>query len=229
MDQPITFNGFPGEGIRFLNDLQAHNNRDWFNEYKSIYKEQLEAPAKAFAAEIALSLTHITRSPMAHKVFRIYRDVRFSKDKTPYNTHVHLSFSCADNKNKGSSSFPSFHFGLELDRIFCGCGYFNFSADQLNQYRLLVGNTGKGKILNNILSGFKPDQGYALHEPELKRVPSGFEKDHVLANLLRRKGLVLWHEQAFSDAVYKADFGQQIYQQLAAMKPVYDWLLQLSN
>ena len=103
----MTFQGFPKEGLKFLASLKRNNRREWFTQHKSLYQEAVEAPAKAFAFEMEEHLATLTKRPMSGKVFRISRDVRFRKDKTPYNTHVHMSFFCADGKTRLCLKTPS--------------------------------------------------------------------------------------------------------------------------
>ena len=83
MTKNTPFQGFPKEGITFLKNLKRNNNRDWFQEHKKLYKTSLEEPAKAFLEEMSDVLESLSGNPMTGKIFRIYRDVRFSNDKTP--------------------------------------------------------------------------------------------------------------------------------------------------
>ncbi|MCH7916674.1 MAG: DUF2461 family protein [Planctomycetes bacterium] len=92
------------QGINKCKDVTKH---------KSLYKESVEAPAQAVALEMEELLTTVTKRPMSGKLFRIYRDVRFSQDKTPYNIHIHMSFFCADGNASECGAQPAFHFGPE--------------------------------------------------------------------------------------------------------------------
>ena len=228
MTMLIPFDGFPAQSLRFLNDLQMHNERDWFNQNKQLYRDYVEQPAKAYAEELAQTLSSITRKPMSFKLFRIYRDVRFSKDKTPYNTHIHISFFCADDTTKSCSAKPAFHFGLETDRIFCGCGYFTFSPELLLDYREVVSHNESGEALQTLVDSLTRS-GFSLHEPELKRTPAGFDKDHPRADLLKRKGLVLWHEEPLSEIVQKPALISHVMQHYESMRPLYQWLARLGE
>ena len=89
MDAP--FLGFP-DTQAFLRDLRANNDRDWFNAHKATYERVYKAPAEAFVAELRPRLEALAGVTLGGKVFRIHRDVRFSKDKSPYNTHLHIGF-----------------------------------------------------------------------------------------------------------------------------------------
>jgi len=89
MDAP--FLGFP-DTMAFLADLKAHNDRTWFAANKARYERVYKQPAEAFTAELRPRIQALAGQPMGAKLFRIHRDVRFSKDKSPYNTHLHLGF-----------------------------------------------------------------------------------------------------------------------------------------
>src|SRR5210317_2244799 len=95
-----TFPGFPRAARRFLADLAANNDRAWFNDHKDVYKEQLVAPALDFVTvmgrKLARTAPEVVADPRSNgsgSLFRIYRDTRFSKDKTPYKTHLSMHFS----------------------------------------------------------------------------------------------------------------------------------------
>ena len=83
---------FPGEAVQFLQDLKNNNTRDWFTQNKSTYEQVIKQPAQAYCELMCAELTSLTSMPHQSKIFRVHRDVRFSKDKTPYNAHLHISF-----------------------------------------------------------------------------------------------------------------------------------------
>src|SRR5262245_45663853 len=91
----MTFAGFPEEGLKFLRSLKRNNNRDWFQTHKSNYEEFVKKPMEelvlALASDFSKIAPEIVATPKA-SIFRIYRDTRFSKDKSPYKTHVAASF-----------------------------------------------------------------------------------------------------------------------------------------
>lgn len=183
----IEFNGFPEGAVAFLQNLSANNSRKWFNDNKKTYEQTLKQPAAKFCEAMSYQLAALTDSPVNSKVFRIHRDVRFSKDKTPYNTHLHISFI----PEGGSDTAPAWFFGLEKDRLVLGGGIFAFDKQQLIHYREYVDNSGDAlnKILQPLLNN-----GFTQPEPELKRVPNAYDKDHAQGELLRRKGLTVWYE-----------------------------------
>lgn len=108
-----------------------------------------------------------------------------------------------------------------------GIGSFGFPKDVLNAYRKAVDNNTSGKKLQTILRNYPESKGFHLQDPELKRVPAGYKKDHPRAELLRRKGLVLWHEQTPGDVIHNARSARIVLKQYQAMKPIYAWLEKL--
>ncbi len=210
---------FPKDAVTFLKDLKANNDREWFAKNKSIYERALKQPVKEFAELMEDELKRLTGRAHAAKIFRIHRDLRFSKDKRPYNTHLHMTFYPDGQKNS-----PSWFFALEPKKVILGAGVFGFEPLALEAYRKHVDGPD-GKALATLLKRLEA-KGARLSEPELKRVPREYDPDHTHASLLRRKGLTVWREfkdtklATGSDAI--ADCGK-VY---AEFKPLNEWLLQ---
>lgn len=208
--------------LTFLKDLQANNDRDWFAEHKPRYQADVEAPAKFFADIMAQELEGLTGRTQKAKIFRIYRDVRFSKDKRPYNAHVHISFV-----PDGIADPPAWLFGFAPHYFTLGCGVFALEKEKLAAFRARVtASAESGQVIADLLSE-QERLGGRISEPELKRVPSGLPKDHPHATLLRHKSLAVWRDQASIEAVTKQDLIQNCLKQFADLKPVYDLLLSL--
>ena len=128
-DAPV-FEGFPDSTLKFLQDLRKNNDKAWFNEHRTDYEAAFKRPAQDFCAAMEERLTELAGMPLNSKVYRVNRDLRFSKDKTPYNTHLHISFR----PGTGVSSAPSFAFGLDPKMLTVGAGTFGFEK-QLDSYR----------------------------------------------------------------------------------------------
>jgi len=163
----------------FLAQLAANNDRDWFAAHKGEFEARIKRPALAFADLISADLARLLGRPVTHKLFRIHRDLRFSADKTPYNTHLHLAWT-ADGKTG-----PGWYFGLSPDDLTTGWGWMAFTPAQITTWRQTV-DSGTCPDL--------PPKGFTLAEPELKRVPAPYDKTHPAGDNLRRKSLTLWRE-----------------------------------
>jgi uncharacterized protein (TIGR02453 family) len=186
------FEGFPPSALKFLADLKKNNNRDWFNDHKSIYKNDLIEPAKGFIVALGSMLKGLhpginfdTRTNGSGSMFRIYRDVRFSKDKSPYKTHLGIVFWLGPGKKKES---PGFYVGIDPSGAVVYGGLWQFSKDELSAYRKAVDDPSKADELESIVKDLS-DSGYEIGGQSYKRVPRGFSPDHPHANLLRHKSL----------------------------------------
>lgn len=225
----MTTNGFPAETWTFLRELAANNNRSWFNDHKPSYKQFVEAPAQRFLGDLKERLEILMGYPVKGKVYRFYRDVRFSKDKTPYNTHVRMSLSRDMSGTKECCDLPAFHFSLEVDRVIMGVGSFLFSKPVLEAYREAVVAEQQGEKLQRLLIKYQQERGFRLDPPELKRVPNGYDKEHKRADLLRRKGLVVWYESPVAGTWETADAVADTIARYKAMVPIHDWLVLLQS
>jgi uncharacterized protein (TIGR02453 family) len=171
----------------FLLDLNANNTRDWWQEHKAIYDAKLKTPAIGLMDALCAPLQRLTGVSVVPKLFRPHRDVRFSKNKTPYNTHLHMMWQVASEAPQN----PVFFFGIGLDYVTTGAGMMEFDKPVLNNWRKMVDlDTDR---ISGIVTGIET-QGFSLREPALKRVPSPFEADHPAARLLRMKGVVASRE-----------------------------------
>lgn len=175
----------------FLTKLDANNTRDWWQENKATYDTKLKAPALALLDDLSTPLSELTDTPIKSKLFRPHRDVRFSKDKTPYNTHLHMMWQL----DGDAPQMPVFFFGIGLDYVTMGAGMMGFDKPVLANWRKMV-DLDTDRIMG-IVKGVE-DQGFSLREPALKRVPSPYDQDHPAGRLLRMKGAVASGELAGS-------------------------------
>ena len=184
------FNGFRPEAVEFLVDLAANNERAWFGprkaEYERLLKEPLEALCVALAGELAVRGVPLLSDPKGSP-FRIYRDTRFSKDKSPYKTHVSASFGWAgDVPETGAPTHVGGYFHLQPGEVYLGGGVWHPEPAWLAAWRATVDR--------------EPERVHAaLGEPRfvarftevggdsLKRTPPGYAADHPEARLLRLK------------------------------------------
>ncbi len=203
------------ETCTFLRDLKANNTREWFQANKPAYEAALKAPSAAFADAMAAALEAACGEPCTPKVFRIHRDVRFSKDKTPYNAHLHISFA-------PEGKPPAWMFGLEPDRLVLGVGTFQFDKAELDAYRARIDGPD-GAALAETLAKLQAD-GVRLSDPDLKRVPAPYPADHPRGDLLRHKGLAAWIDDLDQSQAFADQGPARCTAALVRLKPVFDWL-----
>ena len=196
----------------FFTELSKNNTRAWFDANKTRYTEGIKKPAEFFADLIAEDIARISGDPVQSKVFRIYRDVRFSKDKTPYNTHLHMMWKPVADK----PLTPSWFFGLGTDYFIFGLGLMGLQGESLARYRAFVDRNGEALQDAIDASGAQiSDWGPA----PLKRVPKPYEADHPQAALLKRKALAVTTDMASdweAQGLVKAANAQ-----IAGLLPVY--------
>lgn len=181
------FGGFPTEGINFLKRLKRNNNRLWFEKHKEEYEVSVKLPMQSLIAALH---PHFERfapefdvNPK-RSIFRIYRDVRFSKDKTPYKTHVAAHFVLRG-KPKGVEG-SGYYLHVEPGEIFVGGGIYMPDNDQLKKIRKAIAGQPERFLTIVRQSKFKKTFG-ALEGEKLHRPPKGYEPDHPMAEWLKYK------------------------------------------
>lgn len=216
------FTGFANGALAFLTALRDNNSREWFADNKKTYETALKKPAEAFSALMADELERLTGAPVKAKIFRINRDIRFSKDKSPYNAHLHLSWT-ASGAGEGA---PAFMFGLSPDYLTAGCGAFAFPPAMLDAWRAAIAGAD-GEEIARLLDTLGK-QGFRQSEPELKRPAAGFAADHPNAALSRHKGLAVWGDFESPDAASDPDILRAALSRFEALLPLWHSLSRLS-
>jgi uncharacterized protein (TIGR02453 family) len=212
--------GFPPEAMGFLADLKANNRRDWFAEHRPLYDRAIRGPTETLAAELAGGLSDKLAEPVVSKIFRIQRDVRFAKDKSPFNAHVHVAFWPGGHEMERGG--PGFYLALEPDRLMLGTGVFELSGAPLDAYRRAAAGDA-GEDLADLLADLT-GQGLRPDGSELKRVPAPYPADHPRAGLLRRKGLSLWRDVEDRSLIASPDLSAACLDTFEALAPLYRWL-----
>lgn len=175
----------------FLRDLAENNNRVWFQANKERYEEEVKAPALEFIQDFAAPLkglsSHFKADPRANggSLFRIYRDTRFSKDKSPYKTHTGIQFRHDRGKDAHA---PGFYLHLEPRRCFFGLGIWRPDGKTLKKIRKGLVEDGKG--WKKAISGKAFLDRLKLSGESLVRPPRGFDAEHPLIEDLKRKDFV---------------------------------------
>jgi uncharacterized protein (TIGR02453 family) len=215
------FVGFP-RTMDFLRQLAANNERAWFNANKALYETAYKAPAEAFIAELRPRLEALAERPLSAKLFRIHRDVRFSKDKSPYNAHLHIGFQPA--AVAGEARWRGgFYFGLDAERVDVGVGAFDFGAADLDRYRKAVADDHSGGELAELLARLDA----RLEDPELKRTPAPYAADHPRGELLRRKGLNVWRRIDDPALIASPALADAVMAAFQDLDPVNLWLTEV--
>jgi uncharacterized protein (TIGR02453 family) len=182
---------FSPELFSFLRELRENNDREWFNANKRRYEEAVQEPALQFVADFAPHLREISPHfiadprPVGGSLFRIYRDTRFAKDKTPYKTHTGIHFRHELGRDVHA---PGFYLHLAPRQVFAGAGIWRPDSATLGRVRdAIAGAPGEWTAIVR-------EQGFAerfrLEGDTLKRAPAGYDPDQPLIEDLKRKDFV---------------------------------------
>ena len=226
-----TFHGFSRDTITFLKDLKKHNDREWFNAHKDIYTGQVIGPAQALVTDLGERLKEIAPGVIAvpkpnRSIFRIYRDTRFSSDKSPYKTHLGIFLW---EGIRPRMECPGFYFHLEPPNLMLGMGLYMFPRKALEHFRNAVVDPEHGAELTDILSQLEGMEGYTLGGKHYKRIPPGFDSGHPNAELLRHNGLYAGIEGPIPEELYSERLLDYCMERFAPLGGLHRWLVGLNN
>jgi uncharacterized protein (TIGR02453 family) len=193
---------FSPDLFAFLRELGANNDREWFTANKARYVADVQEPALAFVEDVGMRLPEVSRHfvadarPSGGSVFRIYRDVRFSKDKSPYKTNIGIQFRHAQSRDVHA---PGFYLNLEPDRVFMACGLWHPDRDTLHAIRTAIAS--KPGRWRAVVEEPPFTEQFRLGGEALKRPPAGFDKEHELIEDLKRKDFIAYTDLSEDHAV----------------------------
>jgi uncharacterized protein (TIGR02453 family) len=199
------FRGWPVEAIEFYEGLEADNSKTYWQANKATYDDCVRGPMVELLAE--LEPAH-----GAGKIFRPYRDVRFSADKAPYKTAI------------GALLAGGGYVQLSSEGLATGCGVWHMEPDQLRRYRLAVDDDKTGRSLVAVVAGLERQGIGAIARESLKTVPRGFDREHPRADLLRNKGLAAWKQWPVGAWLGTAKARARVEDFLVAAAPLNTWL-----
>lgn len=214
------FSGFPKDFFSFFEELAQNNNRPWFNENKARYYESVVNPISEFIVCMAPRLKkispHYIADPKPHggSMFRIYRDVRFSPDKSPYKTHAGVHFRHTAGKDAHA---PGFYVHLAPDGLYFGGGVWRPPSPQLSRIRDFIADNPRawGKVTR----AKKIHEVGGIQGDSLKRPPRGFDAEHEHIEDLKRKSFYVMSEAPASDAL-SPDFADDVAEAFRRAAPL---------
>ncbi len=224
------FEGFADAKLSFFRALAKHQDRDWFAAHKHEYEEGWLAPMHALLGEARelLAPAYGKLQLAEPKVMRIYRDVRFSKDKSPYKTYIGGGVSLLGRGNLGEAPAALYlHAGLEMDGGRAGCfgaaGMYGMMPDALARFREALLDDRRGGAIAAVVAQLEK-KGFRVTAMETtKKVPRGVDPDHPRAELLKKKGLVVTFEAPAASIPKRALLSWAVGQARAAI-PLVEWL-----
>lgn len=168
------FRGWPAEAIEFFEGLEADNSKSYWEQHKPVYDKAVRAPMEAL-------LTDLEPTYGPGRIFRPYRDIRFSRDKSPYKTSI-------------AATVGEGYVQLSTEGLGVGTGMWEMAPDQLERYRAAVDAARTGRELDRIVATARAAGLDAMGHGILKSAPKGYPKDHPRIELLRYKGLIAWKQ-----------------------------------
>ena len=200
----MAFKGWPDTALAFYEGLEADNSKAYWLDHKEVYERDVKAPMDALLAELTAEFGET-------KLFRPYRDTRFSQDKSPYKTAI-------------AARIGSGYVQLSADGLFAGGGMYHMMPDQLARFRKAIDADTSGKNLEKVVATVSKS-GLDVHAPEeLKTAPKGYPKDHLRIELLRMKGLVAARSWAPATWLRTTGAKKRVVETLRATKPLLTWL-----
>jgi len=198
------FDGFPREAIGFFRQLARHNNREWFQAHKDMYERACREPMKQLIAALGAD-------PASTKITRINRDLRFSRDKSPYRTYIAAGV-------RGS------YVSLSTAGLYVGAGIYEPEPAALERFRDAIDDKASGAALQRIVTSLKR-KGYQVDTHErLTSAPRGYAKDHPRIELLRMKDIFAGKVLAPDASLSSPRALSRIKRVMSDVRPLMDWL-----
>ena len=230
MNTKENFTGFYPETFRFFAELKENNYKPWFDANKSIYETKVLQPLKALA--VALTPAFYEVDPLMEfrpnkMISRIYRDIRFSHDKTPYKSQMWISFQRPFlKKNEDWASFPGYYMEIGEEGVGFGMGLFQAKKKTMDSYRDRISYDPDSfkEITGNLLD----NHGFKIGGEEYKR-PIKTDLSEYFQPWIQRKGIYLQKHLSDNQVFYSPDFVQYMEKEFAPLHPFYDFLVDVCD
>jgi len=217
------FEGFPAGGLEFLKRLRRNNNRPWFQKHKEEYEELVRFPMQSLIAGIARRMADSAPDMEFHprkSIFRIYRDTRFSKNKTPYKTNIAASFKFRGAKSPTEN--PGLYLGIEPGEIYVGGGLYMPTGPQLKKIRQSMAARPDDFLDIVTNARFRKEFG-GIEGDRLQRAPLGYPPNHPMIEYLKHRQFYIGKE--YGDAVCRrANFLETVVAVYEMCLPFVRWL-----
>ena len=217
------FEGFPKESIAFLKKLKKNNNRDWFNSHKNEYELYIKFSMQSFIASLQPYFADFAPEFDVHpkrSMFRIYRDTRFSNDKTPYKTHMAAHFVLRG-KPKGFEG-SGYYLQIMPGEVFIGGGIYLPDNDQLKKIRKGIAEHPK-EFLEVVNKPSFKKMFPAISGEKLTRPPKGYDPNHPMIEWLKMKQFFTGLEMK-EEICYKKDLAKVIAKYCKELAPLVNYL-----
>jgi uncharacterized protein (TIGR02453 family) len=200
----MAFHGWKAEALEFFEGLEADNSKDYWQRNKPVYEELVRAPMEALLADLEPAWGE-------GRIFRPYRDVRFSRDKSPYKTTI-------------AATIGPGYVQLSAEGLGVGSGMWEMAPDQLERYREAVDDNRTGRALEKLAKDATAKALTVMSHAALKTAPKGYPKDHPRIEFLRYKGLAAWQQWEPGPWLGTKRAEDRIVKFLQLSRPIGGWL-----
>lgn len=219
---------FPQSTVKFLTALSKNNNKEWFEKNRVRFDFEFLQTAVQFVIDLGERLTELSPNIIAipkidKSIFRLHRDVRFSKNKVPFKTNMGLYFWEGKGKKMECSGF---YFHIEPHLFFLGAGMYMFSKEQLKKYRDVVSNPAKGKELSELVKKLLKNKKYQLGGKTYKKTLRGYDPYYNYNDLLLHSGFYVYYESKDFSELTKKDPVLFAYKIFKEIYPIHKWLVE---
>ena len=201
----MSFSGWPEEALDFYDGLAADNSKSYWSEHKAIYEQMVLLPMTELTEELAAEFGE-------PKIFRPYRDVRFSADKSPYKTHI------------GAVIGGTGYVQLSAEGLGAGAGMWQMGPEHLERYRAAVASDDPGAELEQVIALIEKANVTVHGHGALKSAPRGYPADHPRIALLRYKGLTAWKQWPVEPWLETAAAKDRLISFFRTVQPLCSWL-----
>lgn len=215
---------FNRKTVKFLKELEQNNNREWFADNKLRYEDEVRLPALNYIESMTGPIAKISPffvvnpKKVGGSLMRVHKDIRFSKDKTPYKTNIGIQFRHARGKDVHA---PGFYLHIEPKEVFVAAGIWRPESSTLKNVRTLIDEYPDE--WNELSKKITKKAGFEFGGTSLKRPPKGFDKDHPLIEDLKRKDFIAVQNLKISD-IYSKDFTKQSAKLFKAVSPLVQFI-----
>jgi uncharacterized protein (TIGR02453 family) len=225
----MQFDGFKKEGIQFLKELKQNNSKEWFELHRHEWEQNILQPNISFIKDMGETLQILVPTinalpKVGGSLFRIYRDIRFSKDKTPMKSKIGLLFWQGRAHRMQSSSF---YMHYDENEYFIASGIRAFKAPLLKAYREYIKDKRKRKELHYLLQNLTK-KGYNLPEPKYKRVPKDFDKDDDFVYLALYGAMFAYKSFKVDDIFFTQQLIDKVFDIYDDMKELQYWVYEMA-
>ncbi len=199
----MTFTGIPIEALDFYEGLEADNTKTYWTQHKDSYETHVRAPITALCEQLSAEFGPV-------KVYRPYRDLRFSRDKSPYKDHQ-------------GAIVGDHYVQVSAAGLFVGTGYYQMEPDQISRYRDAVHDDDSGAELEALVAALRRS-GYEVGGDRLKTQPRGYAADHPRIELLRHRALVAWRSYGAPNWLETPEAADRVAGAWRELRPLTAWL-----